>query len=104
MGLDRKVRFDPKHLPAWPAMAAKFKSQGLSLSMRMIDGELAFPDEEPSADWHEVRVAVAGNMVTLRRDADGITLVIWGNADEALKQAWEQMAQGLASLTQGAVE
>ncbi|MFO0863347.1 MAG: hypothetical protein U0744_01575, partial [Gemmataceae bacterium] len=87
-----------------PAIAAKFKSQGLAVTMRMIDNELAFPDEEPGPDWHEVRVAAAGNMITLRRDPDGITLVIWGNADEALKHAWDQMAHALADLTHGAVE
>ncbi|MBX9680074.1 MAG: hypothetical protein K2X38_15030 [Gemmataceae bacterium] len=104
MGLDRKVRFDPKQLPAWPAMAAKFKSEGLAVSMRMINGELAFPDEEPEPDWRELRVAAAGNMITLRRDPDGISLVIWGNADDALKLAWEQMAHAIASLTHGSVE
>ncbi len=85
-------------------MASKFRSLGLTVSMRMIDGELAFPDEEPSVEWRELRIATAGNMVTLRRDPDGISLIIWGNADDALKQAWEQMAQGIAELTQGTLE
>jgi hypothetical protein len=42
-------------------------------------------------------------MITLRRDADGVTLVIWGNADAELRQAWNALAWGLAHLSGGTV-
>ena len=69
--------------------------------MRMIDGELAFPDETPPDNWREVRVAVSGGMITLRRESDGITLVIWGNADAGTREAWHALAQALAALAGG---
>jgi hypothetical protein len=67
--------------------------------MRMIDGQLAFPDETPPDDWKELRVSTPAGMITLRRDDEGISLVIWGNADEKLRTVWEQMAGAIGELT-----
>jgi hypothetical protein len=103
MGMDQKVIFPPEKTPSWPALVESFAQKGLPLQMRMIDGELAFPDEAPPENWREVRVAVGGGMITLRRESDGITLVIWGNADIGTREAWHAMAQALATLTGGSV-
>jgi hypothetical protein len=103
MGMDRKVTFAPGRLPPWADLAPQLSQRGLELQMRMIDGQLAFPDETPPDDWREVRVALGGGMITLRRDADGITLVTWGNADSALVQAWNDLALALAEVTGGTV-
>ena len=46
----------------------------------MINGELAFPDEPPPDDWTELRVGTPAGMITLRRTAAEINLVVWGNA------------------------
>jgi hypothetical protein len=70
------------------------------LQMRMIDGQLAFPDETPPENWRELRVAVSAGMISLRREADGVTLVIWGNADKNLVRARDSLASALASLAQ----
>jgi hypothetical protein len=44
----------------------------------MIDGELAFPDEEPPEDWRELRIGTPeGMMVTIRRERDRVVLVVW---------------------------
>jgi hypothetical protein len=64
----------------------------------MIDGELALPDETPPHDWREIRIGAPGGMVTLRRETDGITLVIWGNADDQLRQDWNTLAAVLREL------
>jgi len=51
----------------------------------MIDGELAFPDEEPPANWHELRLGTAeGLAVTVRRESNRVVFVVWGNADAKL--------------------
>jgi hypothetical protein len=77
--------------------------QKCPLQMRMIDGQLAFPDETPPDAWHELRVGTSAGMITLRRETDGITLVIWGNADEKLREVWHTLARGIAQLTDGAI-
>jgi hypothetical protein len=103
MGMDQKVIFPQEKTPTWPALAELLAGKNFPLQMRMIDGELAFPDETPPENWRELRVGGPGGMITLRRDADGITLVTWGNADANMRQAWNALAWALAHLTGGAI-
>jgi hypothetical protein len=71
----------------------------------MIDGELAFPDEEPPADWRELRVStLEGGMVTIRRDSDRVVLVVWGNADAGLVQTWNAITLAFAEACNGQVQ
>ena len=103
MGMDQKVIFPPEITPTWPQLAELLASRKFPLQMRMIDGELAFPDETPPETWRELRVGGLSGMVTLRREADGITLVTWGNADANLRQTWNALAWALAHLTGGTI-
>jgi hypothetical protein len=66
--------------------------------MRMIDGQLAFRDEEPPIDWKELRVAIAQAMVTIRRQDRAVELVTWGNADDAMRQAWELVGRAFEEV------
>jgi hypothetical protein len=103
MGMDQKVVFPPQNMPTWAQVADLLAQRMFPIQLRMIDGELAFPDETPPHDWRELRVGTSAGMVTLRREADGITLVIWGNADVKMRQAWNALAWGLAHLTGGSI-
>ena len=103
MGMDQKVVFPPEKTPTWAQLSDFFAQRSYPLQMRMIDGELAFPDEAPPDTWRELRVGTRQGMVTLRRDPDGITLVTWGNADANMMQAWNALAWGLAHLTGGLI-
>jgi hypothetical protein len=103
MGMDQKVIFPAEKTPTWPALAELLAGKNLPLQMRMIDGELAFPDEAPPDNWRELRVGGSGGMITLRRDADGITLVTWGNADANMRQTWNALAWAVAHLTGGTI-
>ncbi len=103
MGMDQKVIFPPEKTPTWPALAQLLAAKNFPLQMRMIDGELAFPDETPPENWRELRVGAKGGMITLRRDADGITLVTWGNADADMRQAWNALAWAVAHLSAGTI-
>jgi hypothetical protein len=103
MGMQQKVVFSPDRLPTWTQLSALLAARRFPLQMRMIDGELAFPDESPPETWRELRVGTAHGMVTLQRDPDGVTLVTWGNADEKMRQAWNALAWGLAYLAGGTI-
>jgi hypothetical protein len=103
MGVDQKVVFAPEKAPTWPALVEFLAVRKYPLQMRLIDGDLAFPDETPPEGWRELRVATPDGMVALRRDPDGITLVTWGNADPKLRQAWNGLAWALAQLSEGTV-
>ncbi len=104
MGMDQTVTFGDRPAPPWPAVRDLLAARGYPVQIRMIDGELAFPDEEPPAAWRELRVAAPGGMITLRRTAGGVTLVTWGNADAGLRQAWNAVARAFADAGGGTVQ
>ena len=103
MGMDQTVVFAPDRLPPWPRVAELLAGVKHPVQMRMIDGQLAFPDEEPPASWRELRVGTAAGMVSLRREVDGVSLVVWGNAERPLRETWNTLAWALAELTGGRV-
>jgi hypothetical protein len=101
--MELRVALSPEAPPLWPAVAELLGRHGFPVQMRMIDGELAFPDETPPAAWRELRFGTPAGMVTLRREADGVALVTWGNADDALRRAWHALAWACAEVTGGRV-
>jgi hypothetical protein len=104
MGMDQKVLFPPARTPTWPALRDLLAARNLTPQLRMIDGELAFPNEAPPNTWQELRIGTAHGMVTLRREPEGIRLVTWGNADAPMRQAWHIVTWAVAMLSDGAVE
>jgi hypothetical protein len=104
MGMDQKVTFDSAAPFTWPVLRDRLTGCGMELQMRMIDGELAFPDEEPPDGWRELRLGTPAGMVTLRREPDGVRLVIWGNADPLLRQVWNSVTLAVAAVSKGRVE
>jgi hypothetical protein len=103
MGMNQSVVFSGQP-PAWPAVAKLLADKGCPVQMRMIDGELAFPDEVPAEGWHEIRVAAAGAMVTVRRQPGQVVLVAWGNADENQRALWNALAAAFAAAGGGTVQ
>jgi hypothetical protein len=99
MGMDLHIDFPPTASLAWSALRHALPD----LTLRMIDGELAFPDEEPTDGWRELRLGTSAGMVTLRRNERGATCVIWGNADASLQSAWRRVADAVAQITSGTV-
>jgi hypothetical protein len=103
MGQERVVTFVGGTVPAWERVAELLTRSGFPAQMRMIDGQLAFPDEQPPESWAELRVGTPQGMVTVRREPDRVRLVTWGNADAALLQAWNALAWAFAEAGGGRV-
>src|ERR1043166_5760308 len=103
MGLEQTVTFASGSLPSYDAVSALLAEQGFPIQLRMIDGELAFPGEQPPENWRELRLGTPQGMVTLRRDGDRLSFVIWGNADRALTQARNALVWAFAALGDGQV-
>ncbi len=97
MGMSQNVNC-PSGVPDWPRVSSWLAEHGLTVQMRMIDGQLAFPNEEPPANWKEIRVGSALGMVTIRRQPAGVELTIWGNADAGTQQTWNTIALAFAEL------
>jgi hypothetical protein len=102
MGMDQTVTFAGPP-PAWEAVRDLLARHGYPVPLRMIDGQLAFPDEAPPEEWRELRVGTPGGMVTVRREPGQMVLVVWGNADAPLRQGWNALTWALAEAGGGCV-
>ena len=56
MGMEQVVMLDRGQAPSWPRIRDLLASHGFPVQLRMIEGELAFPDELPPESWREIRV------------------------------------------------
>jgi hypothetical protein len=104
MGMEQTVSFAGKATPTWGAVSDLLTRRGFPVQTRMIDGQLAFPDEVPPDDWKELRLGTPQGMVTLRRNGDTVAFVTWGNADAALRQVWNALAWAFAEAGAGTVQ
>ncbi len=104
MGMERIVTFSDREAPSWPAVRALLQEHQYPVQTRMIDGQLAFPDEEPPADWRELRIGTPQGMVTVRREPGRLVFVTWGNADAALREAWNAVVWAFAAVGDGVVQ
>src|SRR5205809_706218 len=102
--MDQTVSFVGRTVPTWPSVAGRLAQAGLAVQLRMIDGQLAFPDELPPEDWSELRVGTPQGMVTVRRQGEALVFVTWGNADAAMRQAWNALAWAFAEVGGGLVD
>ena len=77
--------------PVLDALAAA----GLPSTIAMVDNLLVSLSSPPPAEWREVRLRTPAGMVTLRRQPDGVAVVVFGNADAALQAAQRQVADAV---------
>jgi hypothetical protein len=97
MGVERVVQFPSGPVPTWAAVSTKLTEAGEPPVLRMIDGELALPNETPPDGWSELRVSLSGGMVTLRRDGDAVRCIVWGTADPDLVRSRDACCAALAA-------
>jgi hypothetical protein len=103
MGMDQRVTIPAGKNLSWKDIADLLAARRVPVQLRMIDGQLAFPDEVPDDSWRELRVSTAGGMTTLRREENAVLLVTWGNAAEALRREWNALTWAIAEATAGQV-
>lgn len=103
MGMQYQIELASSAILKWEQVRDLLAEHGITVQMRMIDGGLAFPDEVPPDTWHEIRVAIAGGMVTIHRAPQSVSLVTWGNADPELVAAWNALTWAFAELGNGSI-
>jgi hypothetical protein len=72
--------------------------------MRLVDGELCFPDQTPPDGWTELRVSIDKCMISLRREPGAFLVVAWSGADDAMLRAWNALTWAAAQAAGGVVE
>ena len=103
MGMELAVRFQ-KAPPAWTAARDILATRGHTFQVCMIDGQLAFPDEQPQEPWSELRLRTPQGMITVRRETNRLVFVTWGNAEAGLREQWQALASAFAEAGGGEVE
>ena len=103
MGLEQTVMF-PDAVPAWRDVQELLAKRGFPIQVRMIDDQLAFPDEIPEEPWHELRVSSDAGMVTLRRERNRVSLITWGNIDAPLLRTRNALAWAFGQAGNGRIQ
>lgn len=104
MGMEHTVSYSDDAIRFWPRVTELLAQHDFPVQIRMIDGELALPDEMPNDSWKELRLGTPQGMLTLRRADKKIQVVTWGNADLPLRQAWNALAWAVAEVNKGQVQ
>lgn len=99
MGMEQTVSVSAP--PSWDTIRSLLAERGFPVQLRMIDGQLAFPEETPPESWTELRVGTPQGMITLARRPGQIAVITWGNADEAMRQAWNALTWACAAASGG---
>lgn len=79
--------------PVLDALAAA----GYPCVILMVDGALRPPRAAPPEEWRSVRLKTPQGMVTLERGAEGVSVVVFGNADAGLIEAQRRVAAALGA-------
>ncbi len=103
MGMEHIVRFPRGRMPRLSEILRVLAERHFPVQVRMVDGELTMPDEVPSDEWREIRLGTSAGMVTLVRRGQDLTVVTWGNADEAMQRAWNAVAWAVAKAGEGEI-
>ena len=104
MGVEQTVTVPAGAALPWAAVVERLAAHGGAAPLRMIDGLPAFPDEQPPDDCKELRVGTPAGMVTLRRTATGVGVVVWGNAGPDVHVAANALLWAVADVGGGRVE
>src|SRR5262249_32899250 len=91
---DREMVLPRRPAPLQPVPEA-LAAAGPPSATAMVNGRLVPPSAPLPAEWAEVRLRTPTGMVTLRRQPDGIAVVVFGNADAALQAVQRQVADAI---------
>jgi hypothetical protein len=74
---------------------AVLAAEGQSLQIVMVDGQLVIPAAPIPEVWTEVRLRSLAGVVTLRRRAGEVSVLVFGNAEPALIGMRDRVAAAL---------
>lgn len=66
---------------------------GLPSTVAMVDNVLQGPGAMVPEEWRDVRLRTPAGTVTLRRQPSGVAVIVFGNADEKLRDAQRRVAE-----------
>jgi hypothetical protein len=76
----------------------RLAAAGLPCAVVMVDNQLHPPGQPVGAGWRDLRLKTGAGTVSLKREAQGVRVVVFGNADEALLAAQRTIAAALEKV------
>ena len=77
------------------SLVESLAAAGVAATIIMIDGGLVAPGAPLPAAWRDVRLRAAEGTVTVARRGADLAVVVFGNADEALRSLQMRIAAAL---------
>jgi hypothetical protein len=74
---------------------ARLAADGAPSTIVMVDGALVMPNVPPPATWTDVRLKTPAGTLALKRQGNAVSVVAFGNADEATQRMQERVADAL---------
>jgi hypothetical protein len=93
MGLSTLVPV--RETPSLSALLETLAKQGLPSTILMVDNQLVSPRVPPPSTWRDVRLKTPAGTVSIKREAGGVSVTVFGNADPALLAAQAAIVQAL---------
>ncbi len=93
MGMSKLVA--TRETPSMAKLLEDLARAGLPSTIVMVDNQLVSPRVPPPSAWRDVRLKTPAGTVSLKRDANGVSVTVFDNADEALVRAQEAIAEAL---------
>ena len=95
MGLEIAVPEKPGQEVVLDDVVGRLANAGVTAMVVMVDGQLVAPGKPLAPKWKDARIRTPAGTVTLSRRAGEVAVVVFGNADEALRKMQEQVAAAL---------
>lgn len=70
-------------------------AEGLPCQIVMLDGQLVHPSAPVPVAWHEIRLRTPAGMVTLRRQSEDVSVIVFGNAAPDVVATRDRIAAAL---------
>jgi hypothetical protein len=81
--------------PSLSQLLEKLAQANLPSSIIMIDNQLVSPKVPPPTTWRDVRLKTPAGTVSLKLEPAGVSVTVFGNADEKLVAAQQAIADAL---------
>jgi hypothetical protein len=91
MGLELPVPHAPSALAD---IATRLEGIGVLV---MVDNAFLAPGKPLPAEWRDARVKTPAGTITILRRGDAVALVVFGNADDALRATQQRIAAALSA-------
>ncbi len=95
MGLEERIPCTEP--PPLERVLSQLAADGYASVIAMVDGALVMPKAPPPERWRDVRLRTPDGTVSLVRQDAGVSVVVFGNADDRMRAAQARVLTAIRS-------